>query len=172
MPRFDICALEGVLNHIKEDLMPNDEQYQKGPYRSRREWEDTLLHARTGIFLILNGLAANVKHTSLELLIAMVVVNCFWVLSSVQSWKVIRALITECTGDPDQTTVNKALGDGPLHHALRPTTIISLWLPILIYVGWLIRIRITNVKFTWWTVALVIFLPFAVLLFLHLVRKK
>lgn len=152
--------------------MPNDEQYKKGPYRSRREWEDTLLHARTGIFLVLNGLAANVKNDFPGLLIAMAVVNCLWVLSSVQSWKVIRALVEKCKDDPAQATVKEALGKGPLHYALRPTTIISLLLPILIYVGWLIRIRTTYVKFTWWVVALAIFLPSALLLFLHLTRKR
>lgn len=152
--------------------MPNDEQYKKGPYRSRREWEDTLLHARTGIFLILNGLAANVKHLSQELLWAIAVVNCLWVLSSVQSWKVIRAFVEKCEDDPAQITAKEVLGNRRLHHALRPTTIVSLWLPILIYVGWLIRIGITNGKFIWWAVAVAIFLPFAVLLILRLARKK
>lgn len=152
--------------------MSNDEQYEKGPYRSRREWEDTLLHARTGIFLILNALAVNVKSPSPEFLVAMVVLNGFWVLSSVQSWKGIRALTIKSADDPGQITLNKELGIGPLHKAFRPTTIISLWLPILIYVGWLIRIKITNVKFNWWAVVLIIFLPFAFLLFLHLARKK
>lgn len=152
--------------------MPNDEQYQKGPYRSRREWEDTLLHARTGIFLILNGLAANVKSDFPELFIAMAVVNCLWFLSSVQSWSVIKALVEKCPDDPAQDTVDEALGTKGRHHVFRPTTIISLWLPTLIYLGWLIRIEINNVKFFWWVVALGIFLPSALLLFLHLTRKK
>ena len=151
--------------------MTNCRQDEENSIRSRRKWEDTLLNTRTGIFLILNGLAMKDGLPSLKLSIGIAFVNCLWVLSSLQSHKTIVEL-TKSEPSSGQKIVGKALGMKFQHHQLRPTTIIGRWLPILVYVGLLVHIG-GFVRGIWLLVVIgAIFFPFGILLILRMTKGK
>lgn len=144
---------------------------QKSAERSRREWEDTLLHGRTGIFLVINAFA--VQKIGLELAIAIAAADCLWILASFQSWLVIGNLVKKCPSEGAQPIVDTTLGTGAIHHVFRPTTLVALWIPILTYFAWLTYIALLTRSCTTWVVVIVaMVLPFMLLLFLEVIKGK
>lgn len=147
--------------------MTEANSYQKSPWRSRREWEDTLLHARTGIFLGISGLA--VQKPTVPLAIAIAFVNFLWILSSFQSWEVIRSLAQKSQDDEGQADVHETLGGKCIHLVFRPTLLIAVCIPALAHVAWLIYLASCVTRIAAVSAAL---LPYAVLLLLHVEKRK
>ena len=115
--------------------------------RARIEKEDQLLNARTGIFLVTNGLTSVAAAIGIEqkpigkilVATAIVTLDVLWLLCSLQSRKVLRALAIEilppkCPEHPVEKVVQEALGN---NHFIRPTTIIAVLLPLLAIAAWL-----------------------------------
>lgn len=130
-------------------------------FRKRREWEDTLLNSRTGVFLILNGFALQGK-PSIPLAIAVSGINFLWVLASAQSHFLIRKLSEETSVMGVQNYVTEVLGHSKLHHALRPTTIIGKWIPLYVYWAWLVYIALEVSSFGWLLVVAFFPAPFVI----------
>jgi hypothetical protein len=139
--------------------------------RERRKWEDTLLHARSGIFLVINSFAVQ-KHTVL-LAATMAAVNSLWILASFQSWIVISTLVEKYGQAGSQSVVDAALGSRIIHRVFRPTTLIALWVPFFVHFAWLLYMGIVEGSFWIWTAAGAgALLPLAVLLLLRLSKEK
>lgn len=89
-------------------------------FRSRWEYEDQLLNARTNIFLVLNGLGAvAVGLTSkiqgqITITCVVIVANLLWIICSIQSLRVIVALakqyLNSGVNDPVEELVQNTLG--------------------------------------------------------------
>ncbi len=110
--------------------------------RKRREWEDTLLNTRTGIFLILNGFALQPDSVDIFVAFAIAIINLFWVLASIQSLILIKDLTTKSEKTGAQLLVSESLGNRKIHHMFRPTTIIGQWVPVSVYIGWVIYVSL------------------------------
>ena len=144
---------------------------QESFQRSRRKWEDTLLHARTGVFLIMNGFA--VQKPSVWLASSVVAVNILWIIASFQSWELIRSLARTSQNTGAQVDVNAVLGVRSIHYMFRPTTLIALWIPALVHLAWLYYIGAAKAKCWAWVIAGAAFLlPFAILFLLHVTKRK
>lgn len=144
---------------------------QKSPKRLRREWEDTLLHGRTAIFLVLNGFA--VQKATLPVVGVIAVLDCLWVLASVQSWIVISELVIKSPGDGAQSVVDESLGTRLIHRLFRPTTIVSLWIPTVTYAGWLSFIGVECGSYqVWVAMAAAMAMPFLIIWGLRSSRTK
>ncbi len=146
--------------------MSNSTVNQKNPERSRRETEDDLLHKRAGIFLIINGFAIQ-KFEVLAVAVALAFVNALWILASIQSWILIKNLVKKSPEDSAQPAVDEILGTSRFHHILRPTTLVSVWIPTSVYAAWLYDINnLISSKNLCFILPAVFALPFIVLLLL------
>jgi len=131
--------------------------------RERRKWEDTLLHARTGVFLVINGFAIQNPRPSIAA--AIVVINFLWIIASFQSWKSITSLVHTSQEAGAQDVVDAALGSKLIHRMFRPTTLIALWIPPLVHFAWLSYIVFQASCKIWKTVDPELF-PYAILFWL------
>jgi len=117
--------------------------------RHRIEREDELLNARTGIFLVVNGLTAVAvgidQRFASRLLVAIVsaLINVLWLVCSLKSRQVLKALtvhlLKRFPEHPVERIVQTALGSS---HCIRPTTILSIYLPGLVALGWLVAVAL------------------------------
>lgn len=113
--------------------------------RRRIEHEDGLLNARVNIFLVLNGLGAASfglsKSYAAQIVIAVVVltVNLLLWLCTLQTALVIRNLTTEYIHDADDP-IDKCVRHSLkwLPRRLRSTFILGVWLPLVLFLGWII----------------------------------
>lgn len=114
-------------------------------FRNRIEHEDGLLNTRVNIFLVLNGLGAASlglsKTYAAQIIISVVVIIIdllLW-LCTAQTAFVIRDLTSEYVrdaNDPIDKRVRRAIKWVPI--GLRPTSILGLWLPLVLFIGWII----------------------------------
>ncbi len=121
--------------------MENNKLYDQ--LRHRIEREDDLLNARTNIFLVLNGLAAVAvgidTGMSGRLIISIVscLANILWLMCSIRSLQALKILAEELAKQrpdhPIEKIVQKALGK---NRWLRPSPMLSLYLPFLVIGAW------------------------------------
>lgn len=115
-------------------------------FRKRIEFEDNLLVTRTGVFLVPNGLlvtAIGVGTTEpFKCMIALLglMVTGIWLVCSLQSWKVIRALTIAHLGKADDGGGVEEVVQGVLAKPgiLRPTDLLAKALPSLFLIAWLV----------------------------------
>ena len=114
-------------------------------FRKRIEYEHNLLITRTGIFLIPNGLlvtAIGVGTTEpFKCLIAFLglAVAGIWLVCSLQSWKVIKALTIAHLNKEDGGEVEKVVQTALARPGiLRPTDLLAKVLPALFLIAWLV----------------------------------
>ncbi len=130
--------------------------------RLRRKWEDQLLEWRTAIFIGVNAFilpkifeSVGDSNTAFPLGI-LSILNCFWVLCSLQSHSSIKMLTIKCVEEHDigQKIVNTALGDNLFCRIFRPTRIICCYIPIfsLISVSFMWFDLIACCRFQFWAV--------------------
>jgi hypothetical protein len=117
--------------------------------RHRIEREDELLNARAGVFLVLNGLtavAAGVSQPAASrflVCIVSAVINALWLLCSLKSRAVLKAvtvyMLKRFPEHPLEKIIQTALGPW---QSIRPTTILSIYIPALVTLGWLVAVVI------------------------------
>ncbi len=128
----------------------------KDKFRSRIEYEDGLLNARTGIFLVTNSVLGagsqlgKMPETTLVMICFAIIICCLWLIVGFKHFRVIRALtlayleeLESTGGDPIETIVQEA---SALWHPFRPTNILSMWLPSVALVAWIIVATINFYK--------------------------
>jgi heme/copper-type cytochrome/quinol oxidase subunit 2 len=121
---------------------------KKDGLRSRIEYEDGLLNDRTGIFLVANsliGVAAQLDaHPAKHIVIVVfaIAICIFWVVVGYKHYCVIGTLtraylkeLEDSGGDPIEELVQNA---SSIWLPLRPTNILSLWLPGAALIAWLL----------------------------------
>ena len=124
-----------------------DESATYDQIRHRIEQEDELLNARTNIYLVMNGLAAVAvgidPRFASRLLVCVVtcLVNILWFLCALKSRQVLknvtRHLLSRFPDHPVEKIVQEALGDC---HWIRPTTILAIYIPGLVTIGWIVAV--------------------------------
>jgi hypothetical protein len=131
----------------RESNMNESATYEQ--LRHRIEQEDELLNARTNIFLVMNGLAAVAvgidSRSGGRLLVCIITcfINILWLLCALQSRQVLKYVTKDMLrcfpNHPVERIVQDALGD---HHWMRPTTILAIYIPGLVTIGWIVAIVI------------------------------
>ena len=112
--------------------------------QERIDAEDTLLHARTTIFLVSNGLllaSLGIQaYGSFRLVFVLlgVLVTIVWVLVGWQSRRIIRAFHTERAKFSAAIAVQVAQRVLPKPGLIRPVDLIALWLPLIFLLAWVL----------------------------------
>ena len=126
----------------------NKEIINQTDLRKRTIEEDTLLGARTTAFLVSNGFLMTARgvtnNTGAEFAISILgfLIAILWLITSIQSWKVITALHNKYHSLFPNDAINKLVfenilwGESKLIKFLGPTELISLWLPALTIITW------------------------------------
>jgi len=121
--------------------------------RARIEHEDKLMNARTGVFLTVNSIAAITARgvdtfATLPIVAPVMIVICLlWLLCSVQTCLVIRALTTFYT---DKKNGANDVIDGIArsatipNHYIRATPILGIYLPCTVCIGWIVSLIAFN----------------------------
>ena len=143
----------------------------EGKIRERRKWEDTLLNTRSGIFLILNGLAVQAD-LDLWIAITISIINSLWIIASIQSLKLIADFTKRTQNEGQQYLVTEILGDSKLHHSLRPTSIVGKWIPMIVYISWIIYIAFSLNNHISYLVLIICPTPFLIVWLLSVLNKK
>ena len=117
---------------------------EKHELRRRIEYEDGLLNTRTGIFLVANSLlgVANQLNADVVLVGFAIVICALWLIVGYKHFRIIGALTRSSLkalehngGDPVETIVQNA---SRIWLPFRPTNVLSLWLPIIALVAWVL----------------------------------
>lgn len=121
--------------------------------RKRIEHEDGLLNARVNIFLILNGLGAaslglsKAYAAQVVITVVVLIVNLLLWLCTLQTALVIRSLTTEYIHDADDTIDRRVRHSlNWLPRRLRSTFILGVWLPLVLFLGWVIGLIMLIIK--------------------------
>ena len=112
--------------------------------QGRLDAEDSLLHQRTTIFLVTNGLLLAVlglrDYTKFNILFLILgaFVSLIWLLAGWQSWRIIRQWHRErIRAFPDAIEVQVAGKALWRVRFLRPTDLLARWLPLAFFLIWL-----------------------------------
>lgn len=114
----------------------------KHALRQRIEYEDGLLNTRTGIFLVANSLlgVANQLRPDVILVGFSCVISALWLIVGYKHFRVIGTLtrsyltvLEKIHGDPVEKLVQDAC---KIWLPFRPTNVLSLWLPTIALVAW------------------------------------
>ena len=122
-------------------------------FRQRIIREDDLLHARTIVFLVTNGLLMTAVGISddfafrLVISILGIMVTISWMIVSWQNWNVIRQLTSEYwkqhPEDPIENAVQKALLKPGWR---RPTNLIAKPIPTMFLITWIALLLIHSLR--------------------------
>lgn len=120
-----------------------------GKWRKRIEHEDGLLNIRVNTFLVFNALGAVAfglceEHTA-QIIIAtfILVLDILLGVCTMQTAFVIKDLTLEFIDNSDcpiDKCVRRTLNKYPL--VFLPTPILGMWLPFIVFVGWLVGLFI------------------------------
>ncbi len=117
--------------------------------RSRIEHEDTLMNARTGVFLTINSIAAIAargadNYDVLPIIAPIMTIIClFWFLCSIQTWLVIRNLTIFYTDEKKgaKDIIDKIARLGTTSNRyLHATPILGIYLPCTVCIGWIVAL--------------------------------
>ena len=113
-------------------------------FRERIVREDDLLEARTTLFLVTNGLLLTAvglgKDTLVQILISLLssIVTFGWIITSFQSWRVIRNLTKAYYTKYKQDYIEKIIRESMFKPGWRrPTNIVGLIIPNVFLITWI-----------------------------------
>ncbi len=161
-----------------------------GKFRKRIEIEDKLLNERTNIFILTNSLwllvVGFIEDMRLPFIFIGIFICVFWLICSIQSRRVIGHLTGKYLNslekygdkhlDDNQQLVENIVQSALPHHEyrIRPTEILSVWLPFLLLEGWLLLLfhTLKILKAEWIIVSALVLLGIAIFFFLPKSKKK
>jgi len=121
-------------------------------FRRRAEYESTLLMQRSQIILTFNGLALVAvglsDFTDLRILIstALIMINIFWIWCGIDASRYINLLNNYESQETNRTDSERIRTNIFLPMRIRPTFLISVLIPIILEILWLLSVMISYFK--------------------------
>jgi len=113
-------------------------------FRERIVREDDLLDSRTTLFLVTNGLLLTAiglsKDNPIQILISVLgcIVTSGWILTSFQTWRVIRNLTRDYLKQYKRKYIEKIVRESMFKPGWRrPSNIIAIIIPIVFLITWI-----------------------------------